>query len=83
MSAKFFYDTDGISPQTIVEVAFVENVIDPTIFVETLLSWKDRPAQHPGINLPYYQTSAKWEVGDNSTSLKPGYSPTVEFAGCG
>ena len=54
---ELFDNVDGISPQTIVEVTFVEDIVDPTLLAETLLSWKDRSVQHPGINLTYHQPS--------------------------
>ena len=54
---ELFDDTDSISPQTIIEVTLIEDIIDPTLFAETLLSWKDRAVQHPGINLTYHQLS--------------------------
>ena len=54
---ELFDNADGISPQMIVEVTFVEDIIDPTLLAETLLTWKDRSAQHPGINLTYHQPS--------------------------
>ena len=56
-SAKLFYNVDGISPQTIVKVTFVEDIVDPTLLAETLLSWKDRSIQHPGLDLTYHQPS--------------------------
>ena len=52
---KLFDNADGISPQAIVIMTFVEDVVGPTFFVELLLSWKDCSAQHPGINLMYHQ----------------------------
>ena len=56
-STELFDNTDGISPQTIIKVTFVEDVVNPTLLAETLLSRKDRPVQHPGINLTYHQPS--------------------------
>ena len=53
----FIYNPDGVSPQMITEVTFVEDVVDPTLLAETLLSRKDRPVQHPGVNLTYHQPS--------------------------
>ena len=55
--AKLFDNADGISPQTIIKVTFVEDIVDPTFLAETLLSWKDRSIQHPGVNLTYHQPS--------------------------
>ena len=57
MSTERFDDADGISPQTIIKVTFVEDVVNPTLLVEMLLPRKDRPVQHPGINLTYHQPS--------------------------
>ena len=54
---KFFDGADSISPQTVIEMTFIEDIIDPTLLAEMLLSWKDRSAQHPGINLTYHQPS--------------------------
>ena len=48
---------DGVTPQMIIVVAFVEDVIGPTCLVELLFSWKDWSTQHPGINLAYHQIS--------------------------
>ena len=54
---KFFNNADGISPQTVIEVTLIEDIIDPTLLAETLLSQKDCSAQYPGINLTYHQPS--------------------------
>ena len=54
---ELFDNVDSISPQTVIEVTLVEDIIDPTLLTETLLSWKDRSIQHPGINLTYHQLS--------------------------
>ena len=54
---KLFDNADSISPQTIVEVTFVEDIVDPMLLAETLLSQKDHSVQHPGINLTYHQLS--------------------------
>ena len=83
MGTELFDNADGISPQMIVEVTFIEDIVDPTLLAETLLSWKDRSIQYPGINLTYHQPSTQSGEVSDSTSLKPGYSPTVELAGCG
>ena len=56
-SVKLFDNADGISPQTIVKMTFVEDIIDSTLLTETLLSRKDCSIQHPGIDLTYYQPS--------------------------
>ena len=65
-SAKFFDNMDGISPQAVIKVTFSEDVVNPTLLTEMLLSRKDRSVQHPGINLTYHQPSTQLgEVGDS------------------
>ena len=54
---KLFDNVDSVSPQTIIKVTLVEDVVGPMFFAEPLLSWKDRSTQHPGINLAYHQLS--------------------------
>ena len=55
---KLFYDVDGVSPQMIIIVTLIKDVVGPMLFAEPLLFWKDRSAQHPGIDLAYHQLSA-------------------------
>ena len=57
MGMELFDNTDGVSPKTIVVVAFIEDVVDPAFFAEPLLSWEDCYTQYPGINLMYHQLS--------------------------
>ena len=54
---ELFDNADSVSPQTIIKVTLIEDVVDPALLTETLFSWKDRAVQHPGVNLPYHQTS--------------------------
>ena len=39
---ELFDNVDGISPQPIAKVTLVEDIVDPTLLAEMLLSWKDR-----------------------------------------
>ena len=57
VSTKFLDNVDGVSPKTIVVVAFIEDVVGPMFFIEPLLSRKNCSTQHPGIDLAYHQLS--------------------------